>query len=86
MPEWLDYWTIRYAPKFKRMKLANCKKTRIDTPCLQTSYEAVAEEGGWDRTAPGIPYGEYGIPHDVAATPEQPDCSRSSKPRNGIRF
>lgn len=35
---------------------------------LQSSYEAVATELGWDRAALEAPFGSYGRPHDVAAS------------------
>ena len=34
---------------------------------LQSGYEAVAEELGWDRAALEIPFGAHGRPYDVAA-------------------
>ena len=34
---------------------------------LQSSYEAVAAEQGWDRAALEVPFGGYGRPYDVAA-------------------
>ncbi len=34
---------------------------------LQSSYEAVAAEQGWDRGALEIPFGGFGRPYDVAA-------------------